>query len=108
VRGYEKRELAAGQTLDFYPKRVHATPGDARVCCGKEHFTEGSGMHRTDTIDLIVVLEGETTVDYPGEDGVEYFVTTRPATFSYTTAYSTADAIARGRAARCLSPPWRL
>jgi uncharacterized RmlC-like cupin family protein len=42
---------------------------------------EGGGMHRTDTIDLIVVFEGETTVDYPGEDGVEHFVTIKAGDF---------------------------
>lgn len=42
---------------------------------------EGGGMHRTDTIDLIVVLEGETTVDYPGEDGVEHFVAIKAGYF---------------------------
>ncbi|MGA7200487.1 MAG: hypothetical protein WBX26_01550 [Candidatus Cybelea sp.] len=44
---------------------------------------EGGGMHRTDTIDLIVVLEGETTVDYPGEGGWSILSPSRPATFSY-------------------------
>jgi hypothetical protein len=42
---------------------------------------EGGGMHCTDTIDLIVVLEGETTADYPGEDGVEQIVTIRAGDF---------------------------
>ena len=30
---------------------------------------EGDGIHRTDTIDLIVVIDGEINVGYPGEDG---------------------------------------
>lgn len=30
---------------------------------------EGNGMHRTDTIDIAVVIDGETNVGYPGEDG---------------------------------------
>jgi len=30
---------------------------------------EGDGMHRTDTIDLAVVIDGEPSVGYPGEDG---------------------------------------
>lgn len=30
---------------------------------------EGDGMHRTDTIDIAVVIDGETNVGYPGEDG---------------------------------------
>jgi hypothetical protein len=30
---------------------------------------EGDGMHRTDSIDLVVVLDGETNVGYPGADG---------------------------------------
>ncbi len=30
---------------------------------------EGDGMHRTDSIDLVIVLDGEGSVGYPGEDG---------------------------------------
>jgi hypothetical protein len=30
---------------------------------------EGDGMHRTDSIDLAIVIDGETNVGYPGEDG---------------------------------------
>ena len=29
----------------------------------------GGSMHRTDTIDLAVVLKGEVDIAYPGEDG---------------------------------------
>lgn len=36
---------------------------------------EGDGIHRTDTIDLIVVMEGETNIGYPGEDGQVHEVT---------------------------------
>ena len=42
---------------------------------------EGGGMHRTDTIDLIMVLEGETNVSYPGEDGQEYEITVKAGDF---------------------------
>jgi len=30
---------------------------------------EGDGMHRTDSIDLAIVLDGEVNSGYPGEDG---------------------------------------
>ena len=30
---------------------------------------EGDGMHRTDSIDFVVVLDGEIHLGYPGEDG---------------------------------------
>lgn len=30
---------------------------------------EGQGMHRTDSIDLAIVIEGEVNAGYPGEDG---------------------------------------
>ena len=42
---------------------------------------EGGGMHRTDTIDLIMVLEGEINVAYPGEDGQEYEITIKAGDF---------------------------
>ena len=32
-------------------------------------------MHRTDTIDFVTVIEGETNVAYPGEDGNGYEIT---------------------------------
>lgn len=49
-------ELERAASLDL------GTPG---MVPGKE----GDGMHRTDSIDLVVVIEGETNVGYPGEDG---------------------------------------
>ncbi len=42
---------------------------------------EGGGMHRTDTIDLVTVIEGETNVAYPGEDGVEHEITIKVGDF---------------------------
>jgi hypothetical protein len=30
---------------------------------------EGDGMHRTDSIDLAIVMDGEVNAGYPGEDG---------------------------------------
>ena len=30
---------------------------------------EGDGMHRTDSIDLAIVIDGEVNAGYPGEDG---------------------------------------
>ena len=38
------------------------TPG---MVSGKE----GDGMHRTDSIDLAIVMDGEVNAGYPGEDG---------------------------------------
>ena len=42
---------------------------------------DGAGMHRTDTIDFVVVLEGETNVAYPGEDGNVYEITIKAGDF---------------------------
>ncbi len=42
---------------------------------------EGGGMHRTDTIDLVIGIEGETNVAYPGEDGVEHEITIKVGDF---------------------------
>ena len=36
---------------------------------------EGDGMHRTDSIDLAIVLGGEVNTGYPGEDGQVHEVT---------------------------------
>ena len=36
---------------------------------------EGEGMHRTDSIDLAIVLDGEVNSGYPGEDGEVHEVT---------------------------------
>ena len=38
---------------------------------------EGDGMHRTDTIDIAVVIDGETNVGYPGEDGQVHELTVK-------------------------------
>jgi uncharacterized cupin superfamily protein len=54
-----------------------ALGAEALLAWGKE----GSGMHRTDTIDLVAVLEGETNVAYPGEDGGEHEITIRTGDF---------------------------
>ena len=42
---------------------------------------EGGGMHRTDTIDFVTVIEGETNVAYPGEDGSEHEITIKVGDF---------------------------
>ena len=42
---------------------------------------DGAHSHRTDTIDLVVVLEGETNVAYPGEDGNVYEITIKAGDF---------------------------
>lgn len=36
---------------------------------------EGNGMHRTDSIDLAIVIDGEPIVRYPGEDGQVHEIT---------------------------------
>ena len=41
----------------------------------------GGAMHRTDSIDLGVVLKGETDIDYPGEDGQVHTITIREGDF---------------------------
>jgi hypothetical protein len=43
--------------------------------------SEGGGMHRTDTIDFVTVIEGETNVAYPGEDGSEHEITIKAGDF---------------------------
>jgi hypothetical protein len=43
--------------------------------------SEGGGMHRTDTIDFVTVIEGETNVAYPGEDGSEREITIKVGDF---------------------------
>ena len=42
---------------------------------------EGSGMHRTDTIDWLVVLEGSASVEYPDGHGGEHQITLQPGDF---------------------------
>ncbi|WP_214071211.1 hypothetical protein [Mucilaginibacter sp. dw_454] len=49
-------ELRGANSIDM------GTPG---MVLGKE----GDGMHRTDSIDFSIVIDGEPTVAYPGEDG---------------------------------------
>jgi hypothetical protein len=43
--------------------------------------SEGGGMHRTDTIDFVTVIEGETNVAYPGENGSEHEITIKAGDF---------------------------
>ena len=42
---------------------------------------QGSGMHRTDTVDLLMVLEGEMNVAYPSEEGGEFEITIKAGDF---------------------------
>lgn len=44
---------------------------------GMTQGNEGGGMHRTDTIDIAVVIDGETNVGYPGEDGQVHELTVK-------------------------------
>jgi gentisate 1,2-dioxygenase len=41
----------------------------------------GGAMHRTDTVDLAVVLKGEVDIAYPGEDGQVLSVTAKEGDF---------------------------
>ena len=70
--------------LMILPPETGELPADLSETVGKLNLgtgggmvpgEEGAGMHRTDTIDLIMVLEGETNVAYPGEDGNEHEIT---------------------------------
>ena len=47
------------------------TPG---MVAGKE----GEGMHRTDSIDLAIVIDGTVNAGYPGEDGRVHELTLKP------------------------------
>ena len=42
---------------------------DIVAASGMTPGKEGSGMHRTDSVDFVVVLDGEIHLGYPGEDG---------------------------------------
>ena len=66
------------------PPETGEVPADLSETVGKLNLgtgggmtphESGSGMHRTDTIDLVMVLEGETNVAYPGENGDEFEIT---------------------------------
>jgi hypothetical protein len=48
---------------------------------GMTQGEHGGGMHRTDTIDLEVVLKGEVDIVYPGEDGQAHTVTVKEGDF---------------------------
>ena len=70
--------------LMILPPETGELPADLSDTVGKLNLgtgggmvagEQGAGMHRTDTIDLVMVLEGETNVAYPGEDGGEYEIT---------------------------------
>ncbi|TSJ36524.1 cupin domain-containing protein [Mucilaginibacter corticis] len=57
------------------PPETEKGPGELRTSGPIDMGTpamipgEGEGMHRTDSIDLAIVLGGEVTAGYPGEDG---------------------------------------
>ncbi len=38
---------------------------------------DGDGMHRTDSIDFVIVIDGETNVGYPGDDGQVHELTVK-------------------------------
>ncbi len=48
---------------------------------GMTQGEHGGGMHRTDTIDLAVVLKGEVDIAYPGEDGQVHTTTAKEGDF---------------------------
>jgi hypothetical protein len=48
---------------------------------GMTQGEHGGAMHRTDTIDLAVVLKGEVDIAYPGEDGQVHATTAKEGDF---------------------------
>ncbi len=48
---------------------------------GMTQGEHGGGMHRTDTIDLEVVLKGEVEIVYPGEDGQSHSIACKEGDF---------------------------
>ena len=48
---------------------------------GMTQSEHGGGMHRTDTIDFLVVLKGEVDIAYPGEDGQVQTTTVKEGDF---------------------------
>lgn len=54
---------------------------DLGTGAGMTQGQHGGGMHRTDSIDLAVVLKGETDIAYPGEDGQVHTITVREGDF---------------------------
>ncbi|ALK31110.1 MULTISPECIES: cupin domain-containing protein [Burkholderiaceae] len=48
---------------------------------GMTQGEHGGSMHRTDTIDLAVVLKGEVDIAYPGEDGQVHTTTAKEGDF---------------------------
>ena len=48
---------------------------------GMTQGEHGGAMHRTDTIDLAVVLKGEVDIAYPGEDGQVHTTTAKEGDF---------------------------
>ena len=56
AKGPSELQQTAAASIDM------GTPG---MVPGKE----GDGMHRTDSIDLAIVMDGEVNAGYPGEDG---------------------------------------
>ncbi|WP_208094483.1 cupin domain-containing protein [Mucilaginibacter agri] len=66
-----------GVRVDLFtlPPETDKRPGELRTSGPIDMGTpamipgESEGMHRTDSIDLAIVLGGEVTAGYPGEDG---------------------------------------
>lgn len=76
--------------IQVVPPVLGDEPPDLSAIAGNLNFgtgggmtpgTEGAGMHRTDTVDFVVVLEGETNVAYPGEDGNVHEITIKAGDF---------------------------
>jgi hypothetical protein len=84
---YQKRGIfgpLGGIRVDLYtlPPETENGPGELRAAGPIDMGTpamipgeEGDGMHRTDSIDLAIVLGGEVNAGYPGEDGQVHEVT---------------------------------
>ena len=80
--------------VEFHPPGTPDDRADEERAAGVAEYTRlrlagdrqrdhdpATGMHRTDTIDLAVVLKGEVDIAYPGEDGQVHTTTAREGDF---------------------------
>lgn len=72
------------------PPEIDGQPSELGDLIGKVDFGTGGGMtpgpggpgmHRTDSIDFLIVLKGEIDIAYPGEDGQVKSVTVKEGDF---------------------------
>ncbi len=69
-------EKAGATDLDSLMSKIDFGTGG-----GMTQSAHGGAMHRTDTIDLAVVLKGEVEIAYPGEDGQVHTTTAKEGDF---------------------------